>query len=527
MDKKLKNLRQSYPDQIKTFLVFILILGIIFRFASIEKKLYWEDEVRTSLRTSGYTSTEIVEQVYDGRLIGIDQLYKYKFPNPEKGLSDALEVLMDHPEHPPLYYLLTRFWVQWFGNSVAVVRSLPILISLIAFPLVYWLCLELFGSFLAGWLAIAIIAISPLHVLYAQEARQYSIWTTTILLSSAALLRAIRLKSKTSWGIYAATLIIGLYSHLLFGLVIIAHGIYVLAMEDFRLSKSLLRYGQTALIALLAFAPWIWVIINHSSQIKRAVTAVNKRVSLSHLIDVWFRSINRVFFSADLGSANIIIVIIVLYSIYFICRYSPKRIWLFTVALLGVNSLAIMLPDLVLGGTGSTRLRYLTPCYLVMQLILAYLFASQIAIVKTWRQTMWRMLLIIIISGGVLGCVVDAQKEITWNKGDDNGKRLLLVAKIINQASQPLVISDSSLRPKDPSAIQTLNLSYQLEPKVHLQLVTEPNLPQIPDGFNHIFLFRPSEHLREAIKRTEQFKLEPIIERKTFQFWQLLKRPIN
>lgn len=44
----------------------------------------------------------------------------------------------------------------------------------------------------------ALIAVSPFHVLYAQEAREYSLWTVTILLSSAALLRAMRVKTKLS-----------------------------------------------------------------------------------------------------------------------------------------------------------------------------------------------------------------------------------------------------------------------------------------------------------------------------------------
>jgi uncharacterized membrane protein len=133
-------------------------------------------------------------------------LQKYQRINPEKDLTDTLKALViDQPEHPPLYYVIVRFWVQWFGNSVAVTRSLSALISLLTFPCVYWLCLELFGSPMTGWMAIALMAVSPFHVVYAQEAREYSLWIVMILLSSAAFLRAIRLQTRLSWGIYAAT----------------------------------------------------------------------------------------------------------------------------------------------------------------------------------------------------------------------------------------------------------------------------------------------------------------------------------
>jgi len=65
------------------------------------------------------------------------------------------------------------------------IRSLSAIISLLVFPGVYWL---LPGIWVVnGWIAIALIAVSPFHILYAQEAREYSLWTVTIALSSAAL----------------------------------------------------------------------------------------------------------------------------------------------------------------------------------------------------------------------------------------------------------------------------------------------------------------------------------------------------
>ncbi|HBL09898.1 MAG TPA: hypothetical protein DD379_00330, partial [Cyanobacteria bacterium UBA11162] len=207
--------RLSYARVLKSCFIVILILGIGLRFWNIDKSFYWGDEVRTSLRASGYTKEEI-QQSYDGQIIDVESLRKYQFPNPEKDLNDTVKALMSRPEHPPLYYLMARFWMQGFGDSVGVIRSLSALISLIAFPAIYWLCLELFESPVVGWTAIAIIAVSPLHILYAQEARQYSLWTVAILLSSAALLRAIRLKRKIDWGIYTLTLTLGMYSHLLF-----------------------------------------------------------------------------------------------------------------------------------------------------------------------------------------------------------------------------------------------------------------------------------------------------------------------
>jgi uncharacterized membrane protein len=72
-----------------------------------------------------------------------------------------------------------------------------------------------------AWLAVAIIAISPFQIVYAQEARPYSLFVMLILLSSAVLLGGMRLKTNSSWAIYAVTLVVGFYSHLLLEIVAI------------------------------------------------------------------------------------------------------------------------------------------------------------------------------------------------------------------------------------------------------------------------------------------------------------------
>jgi uncharacterized membrane protein len=140
---------------------------------------------------------------------------------------------LEEPQLAPLYFIATRFWVQLFGDSVAVTRSISAVFSLLALPCMYWLCLELFESSLTAWLAVSLLAVSPFQIVYAQEARPYSLFVLIILLSGAALLRGMRLKTNSSWAIYAATVALGFYSHLLFALVVLGHGIYVVNLGKF------------------------------------------------------------------------------------------------------------------------------------------------------------------------------------------------------------------------------------------------------------------------------------------------------
>ena len=209
---------QQLPKPWRFLIITTLFIGIFFRFANLDQKVYWVDEAATSRRISGYTETEVEKHIFDGRLIGIGNLQKYQYPSAEKSAADTIKTLiLEDPQHPPFYFVLLTTWLKFFGNSVTAIRSFSAIISLLTFPCIYWLCQELFQSKWVSWTAVALTTISPVHVVYAQEARQYTLWMVMILLSSAILLRAIRQKTKINWLIYALTVALGLYTHLFFG----------------------------------------------------------------------------------------------------------------------------------------------------------------------------------------------------------------------------------------------------------------------------------------------------------------------
>ena len=85
------------PKPLRFLIIILLVLGIFFRFANLDRKVYWFDEVFTSKWISGYTEKEVVQQVYDGRVIGVEDLQKYQRLSPEKGLSDTINALAAWP----------------------------------------------------------------------------------------------------------------------------------------------------------------------------------------------------------------------------------------------------------------------------------------------------------------------------------------------------------------------------------------------------------------------------------------------
>lgn len=509
------------PTWLRFLIVVLLVLGVFFRFVNLDRKVYWLDETYTSLRISGYTETEAAKQVSKGQILTLEDLQKYQNPNPEKSLGDTIKGLaIEEPQVTPLYFVMVKWWVQMFGNTVSVTRSLSAFISLLAFPCIYWLCLELFQSSLTGWIAIALIAISPFQVLYAQEARQYSLWTVTILLSCASLLRAMRIKTQGSWAIYAATVALGLYSHLFTALVVIAQGIYVTAIERWRGIKTIAAFAIASVAGFVAFSPWVWVVITNLSQISKATPEQNQRIKepLFSLAKSWFGNLSRNFFDFGFSSdsplsflAFIILVVLVLtgYSIYFLCRHTSKRVWLFLLTLSLFPSLALILPDLVLGGRRSILARYMIPFYLSTQLAVAYLLSSEIDLsLRNRRHKIWQFILLILIAGGILSCAISSQAESSWTKRTNSYNRQF--AQIINQASHPLLLSELAVKPPYHSIFKQASLSHHLERKVRFQFVVEKTLPKIPQGFSDVFLIDPSEELKRKIENRYSSKLKPI-----------------
>lgn len=88
--------------------------------------------------------------------------------------------------HPPLYYLLEHAWIGAFGTGEAMLRLPSALLGALAVLLAARFGRRLLGA-RAGLLAGLFVAVSPFHVQFSQEARNYSLLAVLSLLSYFAL----------------------------------------------------------------------------------------------------------------------------------------------------------------------------------------------------------------------------------------------------------------------------------------------------------------------------------------------------
>ncbi|BAZ33672.1 hypothetical protein NIES4074_61860 (plasmid) [Cylindrospermum sp. NIES-4074] len=531
--------QQKTPNWLKILVICLVVLGIFFRFAHLGEKVYWYDETATSLAISGHTPAEVKQQIMQYEdVISIATLDKYKHINPERGIADTLRYLVtSDPQHPPFYYVMVRLWAQVFGDSHAAIRSLSAIISLLIFPCVYWLCLELFASPVAAWIGMALMAVSPLEVYFAQEARQYGLWMVTILLSSAALLSAMRRETKVSWVVYTFSLALGLYTHLFTVLVAISHGIYVLANQQFRWHKKILNYLISTLVSFLIFLPWIIVLIAHIDTALNLTSWTSLKIANPFdLIGIWLSRISRIFFDINLATDSHVIIdlatesplsyslisiitisLMLGFLIVFYTKNNANKISSFISLLGGVFGLSFLLYDLIFGGIRSIHFRYQLPLYLSIQLAVTYVLAYYLVSDKIWQQKLTQLIVSGLIIIGISSDIALFNQNSWWAK--ISGKNLIEMSQIVQGYKQPLLLVHDDIY----NILFTLTLSHSLDAKARLLTIHNNQPLSLPQEYNHIFLLGTDNSLIEKISNDKNYTVKLIYPHE--EFWQIEKIP--
>jgi hypothetical protein len=173
--------------------------------------------------------------------------------------ADLGELLADRATHvhPPLYFLLMKGWVALAGVSAFAVRFVSVWFNVLLVPVAY--------AFGCGWLdrrtglvSAVLMALSPLYVVYSQEARVYALLP---LLYAALLILSERLREQrapqswTSWALVSLVEVIGLYLHYAF-LFAIAAVRLLLIIDLWRRQRGIDRWLVSLAADILAYLPW-------------------------------------------------------------------------------------------------------------------------------------------------------------------------------------------------------------------------------------------------------------------------------
>jgi mannosyltransferase len=175
---------------------------------------------------------------------------------------------------PPLYYYLLAGWTHLFGRSEAALRWPSLLFSLLSVPLAWYAGRRLFSP-LAGIAAALLFAISPLHIWYAREARNYALLTFLGFLASMLMFdlagrlhssaphsrgeREVRPAERWRWAAYAVVCAAALYTHYFAAFLIAFHILYYFLAwrRAGQPLRRLIPAGLAWASVVAIFAPWL------------------------------------------------------------------------------------------------------------------------------------------------------------------------------------------------------------------------------------------------------------------------------
>jgi uncharacterized membrane protein len=483
----------------------LVVLGAVFRFTGLGSKVFWWDETHTGRAIAGSFWPEIVADIYDGRVLTRDEILVHQFPREGRTTVTTMRMLAwEEPRQTPLYFVLARFWVNIFGSSTTTLRAFSVVLSIISLPLAFLLARELFGRVLEAWIAIGLIAVSPLHLVYAQEARQYMLWVDLLLLTSWLLVLALKHtheRNRPAWlwfVLYAGALGLTLITHLLTVLVMAAHAFFVVAGERFRLTVAVRRTAASQLAISLLFIPWATSILEeaqHRAWIPWAATDVGFAEWLRMVVG----SYARPFFDIDIGIENlkfidqapvIFVLVVVLAGVVLLVRSAPLQARLFILLLGLICSAPWITADFILGGWRSVLVRYQFPVTVAMHLCVSF----AIAYLLTRGERRWRLVgagtATLLVAFGAFSCVVYQRSEVWWNKGA--ATEVLAAVRHIEQSPAPLVVSSTS----DGYSMGTvMMLAHASSDRTRFLLVAEPEMPAIPDEVEDVFVWSVTEDM--------------------------------
>lgn len=470
--------------------VAAIVAGIALRSTNIPDKLFWHDEAHGALRVSGFTARDLHLQAFRGIVLSRDDILQFQHPAEHLDLSRTMIKLANEPQHPPLYYLATRLGFAFSDDPRIAMRVVAVAAGLLLLPALYWLWIELFGTRRGALMLVALVALSPLQVLYSQEARQYSLWVTLTVASTAALLRARRVAGWRAWALYSMLVALGLYTHILFAATLVAHAAWVL-WECYRSNrKALVRFGLAVLAAGTAFVPWCAVLLARRVHVRDSTAWLRVPHQSRDLVDAWGLQLARQF--VDLPGFELSVTLVatsVVASLAITARHaaaSQSRVIMLSIA---ASAGIVVIPDLVFGGVASTKTRYLLPALVWIAICVNYSFVWLVSnpnrVTQFTGLGSWLALLVMGFWSG-LGIV---QSDFWWNKalvGND-----FRLAEFLNAAEQPLLV----VQGYEVNPGQMLSISHSVDSRARfLPIRIDQRLP-VDALAGDVFVLNPTAAL--------------------------------
>ena len=216
-------------------LLLWIALGSVLRFSYLDGKTVWSDEWATIVFSLGHSFHSIPLD----RVISLSTLLEpLRIDNSNAG--EVVSHLMSESTHPPLYFVLSNWWLKFADNgelvSIWLARSLSVIFGVLAIPAMFGLGWLSYNSLLVGQLAAGLMTVSPYGIYLAQETRHYTLVILWVIASLCCWVITIRQRSRQQVPRRSLMLVwilvnsLGIATHYFFGLNLLAQTLVLLTL---------------------------------------------------------------------------------------------------------------------------------------------------------------------------------------------------------------------------------------------------------------------------------------------------------
>jgi uncharacterized membrane protein len=482
---------------IATLAVVAVALGIFARLSELDHQLFWFDEAYSMLRITGHTDRDYYA-LFDGSVRPAAELAAFQHIVPKLGLADSFASLaFEEPQRGPLYYLAARVWGGIFGDGVAEMRSFSAVLGIVGIGLGYLLGRRMTGSRLGGLVLAALVAVSPFHILYSQQVREYVLFADVTLLSAWLLLRALERPTWSRFLMYAAGLGLGLYSDVEFGLVVLAHVVYVFALrwrEGPKIAAT--SFVLAAGVALAIYAPWAWLIVRASARTAQGVAWTSAPYPIGSYAIKWIFNLGAVFFDYELADVRLgvllgpILIVVAYAAIRMFRGPDPAGVRWLVIALTGSVLVPLIAIDLLAHSHMESVTRYQVPTWIGVELAVAIALTSGLAASSFRWRAFSSLAFAYLIGCGVFAAFADRGYVLWWDNNEHISEAS--VGAVIATEPRPVVLADA-----DHPEVLVLTRYLPSDAKL---LLFRGRVPDLPRAGGTVLFFLPTAGELRAIR---------------------------
>src|SRR3972149_8754481 len=206
----------------------ILLIALVIRFISLNQSL-WLDE---AINVNAARALEFKSLFFD------------------YSLSDF---------HPPLYHLILRGWILLFGSSEISVRLPSVILGVATVFITYLIGKKLFENKTA-LIGATLLATSPLHIYYSQEARMYMLAAFLTSLSVYFFISILKKDNLWVWFGFVISTTLMLYTDYLPYLLIPVYLLYLLIARRKIALTTLKSFIPAFILILILITPWLIIL---------------------------------------------------------------------------------------------------------------------------------------------------------------------------------------------------------------------------------------------------------------------------